>query len=173
MRILEHRRHSFRQSGGVHLSPQGVALARRIGNTTGPFDFVVTSPIPRAIETAIAMGFAVDDEIDLLATFGPSVEAEVDWREGFQGFSRALPRNGAATQYMRKLVDLMTRLVTTVSDGGRVLVISHGGVVEASAVGCLPNADHDTWGPACDCCEGIRLTFDSGAFTSIEILRVS
>jgi broad specificity phosphatase PhoE len=172
MRILEHRRHSFRQQNG-HLSREGVDLARRVGKTAGPFDFAVTSPVTRAVETAIAMGYAVDDEIDLLATFGPKVEAEVDWREGFQGFSRALPRNGAATAYMRDLADLMTRLVTTVAGGGRVLVISHGGVVEASAVGCLPDADHEAWGPACEPCEGVRMTYDGDAFTSIEILRLS
>ena len=48
----------------------GVDLARRVGEGRGPFAWVVTSPRPRYIETAVAMGFAVDDEVTALA--GPA-----------------------------------------------------------------------------------------------------
>ena len=56
MRYLEHRRHSMRVQPGQHLNQAGVALARRVGETMGPFALVVTSTLPRAYETAIAMG---------------------------------------------------------------------------------------------------------------------
>ena len=63
MKTLEVRRHSARKlSGGSHLSQEGVDYARKLGATLGPYAQVVTSVVPRARETAIAMGFAVDYE---------------------------------------------------------------------------------------------------------------
>ena len=49
MRSLVVRRHSLRSPGGVHLSPEGVHQARRVGRFSGNFDRVVTSPKPRAL----------------------------------------------------------------------------------------------------------------------------
>src|SRR6266545_2150702 len=68
MRWLEVRRHSLTRKDsardrGSHLSADGVALARLVGESLGPFASVVTSASPRAIETAVAMGFAVDDTV--------------------------------------------------------------------------------------------------------------
>lgn len=64
MKTLDIRRHSLRKDGGgSQLSQAGVDLARRIGATLGPYAQVVTTPVPRTRETAIAMGFAVDYEL--------------------------------------------------------------------------------------------------------------
>ncbi len=60
MRWLEVRRHAHRSMPQPHLSPQGVDLARRAGEGPGHFDRVMTSTVPRALETAIAMGCAVE-----------------------------------------------------------------------------------------------------------------
>ena len=62
MKILEVRRHSIRHAGGDHLSQAGVALARNVGQHMGSFNFVATSTLPRAFDTAIAMGFAVNEQ---------------------------------------------------------------------------------------------------------------
>ena len=66
MRSIQIRRHSYTKKGaargkGSHLSAAGVTLARRIGAETGPFELVLTSTVPRTLETAIAMGYAVDE----------------------------------------------------------------------------------------------------------------
>src|SRR2546422_10576967 len=81
--LLEIRRHSSVKGReapavGSALSQQGVSLARRIGETVQGFDLVVTSDIPRAVETALAMGLAIDEVDDTLAPHDPSfwVEAE-------------------------------------------------------------------------------------------------
>ncbi len=50
---------------GSHLSASGVELARLVGMQLGAFGYVLTSASPRAIETAVAMGYAVDDAIDM------------------------------------------------------------------------------------------------------------
>jgi hypothetical protein len=52
-------------------------------------------------------------------------------------------------------------------------MISHGGIVEAGAIGCLPDAGHTAWGRALDYCEGVRLLHDGARFTGIEIVRLT
>ena len=60
MRTLEIRRHCFTKKGadrgqGSQLSAAGVAQARRLGEHLGPFDRVLTSRVPRTLETALAI----------------------------------------------------------------------------------------------------------------------
>ena len=172
MRYLEVRRHTMRKQPGIHLSQEGVTLARRIGDTIGPFDRVVTSTLERAFETAIAMGFAVDEQVELLAQMGEGVDAEVDWSAGFAAFAAAIARGGATARFAAELAALWREIVSALPDGGRALVISHGGIVEAGAIGCLPGADHASWGRGLDYCEGVRLGFDGEQFASVEILRL-
>ena len=75
MSTIEIQRHCFTKKGqargkGSHLSADGVLQARRIGEQImgeqiGPFDLVLTSHIPRTLETALAMGFAVDEQLEV------------------------------------------------------------------------------------------------------------
>ena len=88
MRILEIRRHTMRTKPGQHLSQAGVDLARLVGMRVGPFDRVITSTIPRAFETAIAMGFAVDEQLDQIARMPDDVE--VPWPADFAEWARAV-----------------------------------------------------------------------------------
>jgi broad specificity phosphatase PhoE len=173
MPSVEVRRHTMRPRPGTHLSQPGVTLARRVGETIGPFDRVVTSTLPRAFETAIAMGFAVDEQIAFLGEMGDAVDAEVDWFAGFPAFAAAAAKGRATARFAAALAKRWGRLAATLPEGGRLLIISHGGIIEAGAVGCLPDADHRTWGRALDYCEGVRLRFDGERFTGIEILRLT
>lgn len=172
MRYLEVRRHTMRVQPGQHLSQEGVDLARRIGGQIGPFEFVITSSLHRAYETAIAMGFAVNDQLEELSTLGRGVENEVAWDAGFAAFASACKRTGATSAFVDQQVALWRMIVESVTDGGSALLITHGGIVEAGSVGCLPDADHSAWGPAVSYCEGVRLSFDGERFVAAEILRV-
>jgi hypothetical protein len=82
LRVLEIRRHAERDKPGPHLNQAGVEMARRVGAGLGPFERVVTSALPRTCETALAMGFAVDEEHAGLNIELPGVEAEVAWDAG-------------------------------------------------------------------------------------------
>ena len=64
----------------------------------GKFDLVVTSDLPRAFETALAMGYAVDRQEKLLSEIGEGVEDEVDWTLGCAGFARAARLAGATAK---------------------------------------------------------------------------
>lgn len=171
-RFIEHRRHSMRTKPGQHLSQAGVDLARRVGEEMTAFDKVYTSIIPRAFETGIAMGYAVDYQVGLLASMPSDVEVPFD--VGFGGFSATIRQHpaSAVANFARELAAFHGNVAMSLPDGGRALVISHGGFIEASAVGCLPDADHESWGRSCNYCEGVRLTYDEGRFTACEVLRV-
>lgn len=172
MRTLEVRRHSERQKPGAHLNQAGVALARRVGASLGPFARVVTSDKPRAFETALAMGFAVDEQLEGLGELGAGFTDEVAWDAGFAAIAAALRQEGAVARYARKLLKLWSSLAETVPPGQALLVVSHGGIVECGAVAALPAADHAAWGGPLGLCEGVRLSFVSGRFTAGEVLRL-
>jgi len=173
MKAIEIGRHSIRNKPGQHLSQQGVTLARRVGQNLGPFNRVVTSTLPRAFETAIAMGFAVDEQNELMSIYGEEVEVEAPWPSTPMEYAKAVRKNGAAARYANLLADIYRKLVDDLAEGHAALVINHGGVLELGAVACLPHADHESWGPHFDYCEGIRLFWDEGNFVNGEILRVA
>jgi hypothetical protein len=170
MPTLEIRRHTNRQKPGQHLSQEGVSLARRLGNQTGPFARVVTSPVPRAYETALAMGFAVDQQLEMLASLPDEAGP---WEVGFFPWGQRYQQQPAVTRHGRRLCDLLTGIAKGLADDQAALIITHGGIVELAAVACLPEADHAAWGPACGYCEGVRLSYDpASGFIDCAILRV-
>jgi broad specificity phosphatase PhoE len=171
MRYLEVRRHTMRIKPSKHICQAGVTLARRIGNEMGPFDRVVTSDLPRAFETSIAFGFAVDEQVPELSTMGDDVDDEINHEPDFAGLARAVRKAGAAARFARHQAKLWQSIVGGLPVNGHALIVAHGGVIELGAIGCLPDADHAAWGGALDYCEGVRLSYDGKAFVSIEVLR--
>jgi broad specificity phosphatase PhoE len=173
MKTVEIRRHSIRSKPGDHLNQSGVTLARLVGENLGPFDRVVTSTLPRAFETAIAMGFAVDAQIELMSTYGEDVEREVRWPQPFGAYARAVLGNGAAKRYAHQLADYYADLADYLAEGRAALVVNHGGVLELGVVASFPNADYESWGEAADYCEGVRLYWEADQCVNVELLRVS
>jgi broad specificity phosphatase PhoE len=173
MRILETRRHSMRAIPGSHLTQAGVDLARRIGSTIGPFDRVITSDLPRAFETAIAMGFAVDEQLDALSMIVAGVEDEINWDAGFAEWARVIKQGGAAARFAQAQAKLLRSIVRALPENGRALVVSHGGIVEAGTFGCLLPDIPPMGGAYCGYCEGARLVFDGDRVINFEILRAS
>jgi phosphohistidine phosphatase SixA len=170
MKTIEIRRHTKRQPPSSHLSQEGVTLARLMGQNLGPFDRVVTSTAPRAFETAIAMGFAVDEQVDFLSTYGDAIESVLPWPQPFAAY-QAERQNRALTSYLTRLAGFYQNLATYLADGRAALVIHHGGIVEMSAIACLPEADYGPEGPI-GLCEGVQLHWESGKCVGWKILRI-
>ncbi len=173
MKHLEVRRHSKRNPAQPHLSQEGVSMARRVGNSMGHFDGVATSTLPRAFETAIAMGYAVDYQLDELLPANGLVSAEIDLDDSFADVSRAMKQGGHAAAYAQGLATLWRELAALAGESGSILIITHGGVIELGVNGCLPDHDPVPWGEATSYCEGARLTFENGVFVAVEILRLT
>jgi broad specificity phosphatase PhoE len=177
MRLLEVRRHARRERPAQHLIQRGVMMARTLGETLGPFGLVVSSPLARCVETAVAMGFAVDETCPELA--GADVRGEtfpgiddVDWDAGYAGFARLLTQGGAFAEFARGQAAIWLSSALLLPEGGRALIVGHGGFIEGGAVAAFPDADHVSWGRTVRHCEGVLVRIDGDRFVSIEMLRV-
>ncbi len=172
MRLLQHRRHSLRDPGGVHLNATGIALARRVAPELPRFDRVVTSPLPRARETAEAMGLAVDGEVPELIGM-PDPIGDLIWAArglGFDGLIRLAHADPEVRRYTASQAEVWKRELSHVPDGGTLLMVSHGGIIEAGAVGAVP-ARVAGWGRPIEYLEGVELRLDRGRWTGASVLR--
>ncbi len=124
MRFLEVRRHTMRAKPGQHLSQAGVTLARRVGSGIGPFNRVITSTVPRAFETAIAMGFAVDEQLEPLSTMGKAVESEIAWPASFARIAQTISQSSAVATYARAQAELWHAIAAALPDVGRALIVT-------------------------------------------------
>jgi broad specificity phosphatase PhoE len=181
MRWLEVRRHSLTKKGdacghGSHLSADGVALARALGATLGPFHFVLTSQAPRALETAIAMGYAVNETVDLPSGYVAGEVGHHDqwtWDRPYLRYAELIRAGGQLARVAAVHCDVWTRAVRTVPDGHAALIVSSGGGIEPALVACLPNGDHEAWGVPLGHCEGVRVGYDESiGFLSVEFERL-
>ena len=168
MKTLEVRRHSLTKKGterqtGSLLSREGVRRAREVGSTLPAFGYVLTGPDRRHIETAIAMGYSVDEVVDWPSGYVPGVVDHHDqWRWDF-AFSRYADLL-TSSETFRAVVDEHLwhwhRALDRVDDGGAVLVISSGGSIEPVLVAACPDGDFPTWGSALHHLDGANLVFD-------------
>jgi broad specificity phosphatase PhoE len=161
----------MRRKPGQHLSQAGIALARLVGSALGPFGLVVTSAIPRAVETSIAMGFEVHETLDALGNLPGDVLDEVGWPSPFARVARAVALGRRSAEFAEYQAGLWRSIVERVPDSEQALIITHGSFVELGAVASVPESDYDVWGDAIGYCEGVRLSYD-GAITKCEVLRV-
>ena len=168
---IEIRRHSLRRPPAQHLTQEGVTLARRVGEAMGPFDRVVTSTAPRAFETAIAMGFAVDQQAELISAYGDAIDELLPYPQTFAEYHQ-MREHPVVARYLQDLSLFHRALAASLPEGGAALVVNHGGIVEMSAIACVPEANYSALGPYVECCEGVRMTWATGAFREVEILRI-
>jgi broad specificity phosphatase PhoE len=171
-RLIDHRRHTMRAKPGEHLNQVGVELARRVGagefGAIPRYDLVVTSPSPRAFETAIAIGFAVDEQLDELWMGDAAHDPPID----FAHYATQVRERPRLALFVRRLARVLGSIVDRLPPDGAALVVSHGGVVELSALELLPTANRALWVPAIGYAEGIRLVFEGSQCVGAEPLRV-
>ena len=176
MLTVEIRRHSFTKKGaargrGSHLSHEGVRAARALGASLGRFDHVVASTSPRTMETAIAMGAAVDDTMEMPS---PVETGEIEfhlWREWDDPFTtvRQLARESdAVDSYLTAEVERLRTATARLGDGGRVLVIGHGGWIESVVAAMLEPAILPMLGGSFWHLDGIRLAIDGASPVSVQ-----
>ena len=180
MRTLEVRRHSWtrkdRQEGDSHLSPDGVRLARAVGDTLPPMAYVAVGDQPRHRETAEAMGYAVDEQVAWPSGY---VEGEVrhhdqwSWGAPYARYAELLGTGGGLTAVADEHLAHWRRILAEVPDGGTALVVSSGGSIEPVLVAAFPEADHESWGEALHHLEGATLTVDLDTFVDVELRRVA
>ena len=135
MRILEARRHSMRDKPGEQLSTEGITLARPIGSNTGPFGLVVTSPAHRAIETAVAMGFAVNETMCALSELPTDMLLKTGWPATFARHRNSAREYRDVEAFAHKQANTWKDIANKVEDGERALLVVHGLFIEMGAIG--------------------------------------
>ncbi len=171
MRELVHLRHGHRDPPSEHLSARGVAEARELGRRLGRFDRALASPRSRAQETAVELGRPPDRLLETLREVPDDVNDELDSARphSFADFGAIVARRPTVRRFaVGQSVRWRTEL-HRVPDGGRLLVVSHAGVIELGAVAAVPAASG--WGPPLGYLEGVRLEFDGTTWVRGAPLR--
>lgn len=176
LRQLAVFRHAMTKKGdargrGSQLSRDGVALARRVGAELGSFDTVAVTPVPRTMETALAMGFAVDAVLEFACGYLPGEfdrHVQWEWSQPYVRLAERIRSGGRLAELASADAAMWAMLVAQLPPGGRALVVSHGGSIEPVVVACLPTADHASWGPAFAHCDGVILREHLGRFIDVE-----
>ncbi|MDE2863202.1 MAG: phosphoglycerate mutase family protein [Chloroflexota bacterium] len=169
MRTLDVRRHAMRRKPGQHLSQSGIELARLVGDRSGPYEWVTTSPLPRAVETAVAMGFEVNETVEDLARMPPRT---LDgWPLPFAAVYELVGAGGQAAEFAARTLGVWREIVGKIPESGKALIVTHGGIVELGAVAAVPGGPQMAWGGPIGYLEGVRLTFE-GDMCQCRVLRL-
>src|SRR5881296_4730286 len=160
MPIIEIRRHAERSDKGNDqgaLSPAGRAMAEALAKRKEQYALVLSSPLPRAKETAqLIAGRLAAVESGLLPEMGGVIGDRIfgelrtiaDWAE-------VLREREDARKFATEQLATWARVATRVGETDRVLAISHGGIIEL---------------PALTLAQRLRTPLDGASFGNWEVL---
>ena len=177
MPVLEIRRHAERSDRGNEqsaLSRAGREMAKVLSKKAGPFTLVLSSPLPRAKETAQTIAGRLDAvEPGFLPEMGGVIGDRIfgemrtlaDWAE-------VLREREDARKFATDQLATWARVAMRVGEKDRVLAISHGGIIELPAITLAQRLRAPLEGASFGYCEGVVITYAKGAPTKIEVVRV-
>ena len=175
--MLEIRRHAERADRGDErsaLSSAGRAMAQSLGKRAPNYALVLSSPLPRAKETAQLIAGRLDAvEAGFLPEMGGVIGDRIfgemrtlaDWAE-------VLREREDARKFATEQLATWTRVAMRVGEKDRVLAISHGGIIELPAITLGERLRTPLQGPSFGYCEGVAITYAKGAPTKVEVLRI-
>src|SRR5262249_9364903 len=94
------------------------------------------------------------------------------WEEPFVTFAHFVRQGGPTNRMGERQREAWVWALESVPTDGRVLIISHGRIIESGLVTCIQDGDFAAWGRPFRHCEGVRITFDEGRFHGVQLLRV-
>ena len=133
---------------------------------------MIASPIRRAVQTAVAMGYPRPRLDPRWAGFADDVRLRHAWPVSFTTARDILVTDAGTRRAASDLLQWVGEAAGEVSEGERVLIVTHGGFPELLAVAELPAVDPGGWGGVLRCMEGVRLRLDGTVPRSLEVLRV-
>ena len=177
MAIVEIRRHAERTDRGNEqsaLSAAGRTMAESLAKRAPKFALVLSSPLPRAKETAQLIAGRLDaTEPGFLPEMGGAIGDRIfgemrtlaDWAE-------VLREREDARKFASEQLATWARIAMRVGEKDRVLAVSHGGIIELPAITLAQRLRSPLEGASFGYCEGVAVTYAKGAPTKIEIVRV-
>jgi broad specificity phosphatase PhoE len=149
-------------------------MAESLARQEPKFALVLSSPLPRAKETAQLIAGRLDAvEPGFLPEMGGVIGDRIfgemrtlaDWAE-------VLREREDARKFATEQLATWARVAMRVADKDRVLAISHGGIVELPAITLAQRLRAPLSGASFGYCEGVVVTYAKGAPTKIEIARL-
>src|SRR5213596_320345 len=177
MPVMEIRRHAQRTDRGSEqssLAPAGRAMAEALAKRAPKYVLVLSSPLPRAKETAQTIAGRLDGtEPGFLPEMGGVIGDRIfgemrtlaDWAE-------VLREREDARKFATEQLATWARVAMRVGEKDRVLAISHGGIIELPAITLAQRLRTPLEGASFGYCEGVVVTYAKGAPTKLEIVRI-
>ena len=177
MSVLEIRRHAERTDRGNEqsaLSAAGREMAKSLSKKSGPFALVLSSPLPRAKETAQLIGGRLDaTEPGFLPEMGGAIGDRIFGEmRGLADWAEVLREREDARKFATEQLATWARIAMRVGEKDRVLAVSHGGIIELPAITLAQRLRSPLEGASFGYCEGVAVTYAKGAPTKIEVVRV-
>lgn len=175
MPILDIRRHAERQNRDDQqsaLSTAGIATCEKLAKAAPKYALVISSPLPRAKETAQRIAGRLDSvEPGLLPDLGGQAAQLFGEMRTLADWSRLLSRDESARRFADEQLPVWSRIASRVKDDQRVLAVSHGGIVDLPAVVLMKKMGIGIDMPSFGYGEGARVTYRDGKVTALEVLR--
>jgi broad specificity phosphatase PhoE len=173
---LEIRRHAERVNRADDqsaLSAAGRAMCERLAKDAPKYALVVSSPLPRAKETAERIAGRLDAvEPALLPDLGGAAARMFGEMQTLTDWALLMRTDESARRFAKEQLPAWARIASRVGDKDRVLAVSHGGIVDLPAIVIAEQLGAKIDGTSFGYGEGVRVTYAKGAPVQIEELRV-
>ena len=147
-------------------------MCERLAKKMPTYALVVSSPLPRAKETAQRIAGRLDAvEAGLLPDLGGQAAQLFGEMRTLADWDRLMGQDAAARKFADEQLPVWTRLASRVGDNDRVLAISHGGIVDLPAIAIMKKLGIAIDGASFGYCEGVRITYAGGQPTAVAMLR--
>jgi len=174
MSILEIRRHAERmnlQDNQSALSVAGRAMCERLAKDAPTYALVVSSPLPRAKETAERVAGRLDGtDPGLLPDLGGAAARMFGEMRTLADWALLMRTDESAKRFAEEQLPTWARIASRVDEKDRVLAVSHGGIVDLPAIVIAARLRATLHGSSFGYGEGVRVTYAKGAPVKIERL---
>ena len=149
-------------------------MAESLARRAAKFALVLSSPLPRAKETAQLIAGRLDAvEPGFLPEMGGVIGDRIfgemrtltDWAD-------ILREREDARKFASDQLATWARVAMRVGENDRVLAISHGGIIELPAITLTQRLRTPLEGPSFGYCEGVAIAYAKGAPRKIDTLRI-
>jgi broad specificity phosphatase PhoE len=175
MPILDIRRHAQRQNTDDQqsaLSTAGREMCERLAQKAPKYALVVSSPLPRAKETAQRIAGRLDAaEAALLPDLGDYASRIFGEMATLADWARLLRDHPDSRKFAEEQVPAWARIASRVGEQDRVLAVSHGGIIDLPAVFLMQSLKMPIAGASFGYGDGVSVTYAKGQPKAIAILR--
>jgi broad specificity phosphatase PhoE len=175
MPTLDIRRHAQRTDLADNqsaLAPAGREMCARLAKASPKYALVVSSPLPRAKETAERIAGRLDAvEPGLLPDLGSYASSLFGELLTLADWARLLKEHPDASRFAEEQLPTWARIASRVGEKDRVLAVSHGGIIELPAILLMQQLGAKIDGPSFGYGDGVRVTYAREVPTALEVIR--